>query len=512
VEEELAPLDRVVQAGDQIELLTWSEAHGRTVHKMCAAGRAIRVHMRRLQDVLPGGSLRREDADSRPGAQVDLVPRVHERPPQDVPHLSPEGRGHLGDVGRVRVGLRRGVVGHVGQEHDELVPAVAGDDRRRAGCVAQPVGELTQHGVSDRVAVAVVHEAEVLEGHEDDADGTAPPACSHDGLGEAPREDGAVGKARQLVVVAQEREPLLRLASLRDVLADAVHADDLAGGVAAHAVPPRDDALAAAPRPEAFLGAVLEVVVAHGLEEAVLVLDRPDGLVPAAPDELVARPARDVAHVVVAERDDAVEVELDRQQLHALEGVAVAALGLAQVGLRLLSGAHVLEEALGVKRSAGVVVHDHGPVAHPPNAPVLRDEPELLLPRRLVGVPFPHGVEHPAVVGVKDRRKPLRVALHLLTGVSGERLDRRAHVARRRRVVERTRVDGERDLLDERAVPGLGASQLGEQAAALAAGDRRPPGEASQRDHGRDLAKGLLGPAMHEGEHEQHHDANDGAP
>jgi hypothetical protein len=80
---------------------------------------------------------------------------------------------------------RRAVGGEVGDEHEELVAAVAGHEVGRAGGALEPARRLAQQLVAGLVAVGVVHLLEVVQVDVEHGDGMARAAA----LGPGPGRD-----------------------------------------------------------------------------------------------------------------------------------------------------------------------------------------------------------------------------------------------------------------------------------------------------------------------------------
>ena len=105
----------------------------------------------------------------------------------------------------------------IGQEHQELVAALAGDQVRAAHPRAQPLGQLLEQQVPGRVPERVVHELEVVEVQEEHADAEVVARRARDGVLQHLFEQHAVRETGQLVVVREERDLLLGPLALRDV-------------------------------------------------------------------------------------------------------------------------------------------------------------------------------------------------------------------------------------------------------------------------------------------------------
>ena len=105
----------------------------------------------------------------------------------------------------------------VGQQQQELVAGEARDHVGLAGADAETLRQLDQQLVAGVVPQRVVHELEVVEIQEQDADAEVGPTGAGERALEHLLEQRAVRQARQLVVVRQERDLLLRLLALRDV-------------------------------------------------------------------------------------------------------------------------------------------------------------------------------------------------------------------------------------------------------------------------------------------------------
>ena len=115
-------------------------------------------------------------------------------------------------------GQDRRTAGQVAQQQQELVAALSRDHVGLPGERHEARGELDEQVVAGDVPQAVVHELEVVQVHEDDADGQVEPAGAGDGVLELLLEAGTVRQARELVVVRQVRDLSLGLLALRDVL------------------------------------------------------------------------------------------------------------------------------------------------------------------------------------------------------------------------------------------------------------------------------------------------------
>ena len=224
----------------------------------------------------------------------------------------------------------------VGDEDQELVPALAGDDVAGANRPEQPLCHLDQELVAGAVAERVVHELEVVEVDVEHRDAVPGRSRARQSDLEVLREEVAVRKAGQRVVVGEVPEPLLGELSLGDV-----------------------------------------------------------------------------------------------------EQVALA-----------------------VERLAGRVAHDHRLVVHPHHRPVGPHDAVLADERGAVDPGGLEPVEHAAtVVLVDDLAEEVGILLPLRMRVAGDDVVLGAVVERRSALVERIDVDGERQLLDERAVAVLGIAE-----------------------------------------------------
>jgi hypothetical protein len=121
----------------------------------------------------------------------------------------------------------------------------------------------------------------------------------------------------------------------------------------------------------------------------------------------------------------------------------------------------VEEETLDVQRLALLVPHEEGEVLDPHDAAVARDA-AILGAQRLAGAAqFGELGEHALkVVRVDDPLDEIRVVAPQLRWVPEHRLDLRAHVDVRGADVEPPDVHGERQLLEQRLVAGLGLAQV----------------------------------------------------
>ena len=95
----------------------------------------------------------------------------------------------------------------------------------------QPLGDRLEHGVALGVAEGVVDRLEAVEVEEHDRARHIAGGRGAQRLAEQLADAAAVGQARQHVHVGEVGQPLLRLAHLGDVGADAAEAFEAAGGV-----------------------------------------------------------------------------------------------------------------------------------------------------------------------------------------------------------------------------------------------------------------------------------------
>ena len=165
----------------------------------------------------------------------------------------------------------------VGDQDEELVAAEPGDDVGRPHRASQPVGHDAQELVARRVAVAVVHELEVVEVDEEHGDGEVAAMRACDRLLEVLLEEEPVRQVGQRVVIGQMRQPGLR-------------GDQLVGGAAALGDvgddPVNEPAAVLEPRPRALPHPARDAVEA---DQPVLDLRRLAALERLA--ALVVRPA-----------------------------------------------------------------------------------------------------------------------------------------------------------------------------------------------------------------------------
>ncbi len=140
--------------------------------------------------------------------------------------------------------------------------------------------------------------------------------------------------------------------------------------------------------------------------------------------------------------------------------VAEPLLALAERVLGGLAAADVDHEPLCVERAAGLVADDDGPVVHPDDVPVARDQPVLAFEAISPCVHLHEVGENAlAVFRVEHAAEERGVGDPLLRRVADHLLDLRADV-RRALPVELLDVRHLRKLLDEHAVPLLGQAEL----------------------------------------------------
>ena len=138
-----------------------------------------------------------------------------------------------------------------------------------------------------------------------------------------------------------EQQTASRAIALRDVLADARRSDEAAGVVPKQRVVPGDLAPLARPGEDEHLLVRVDRALAHLGHEPLV--GRVERVRPRAADELRPGVSGQVGEVLVAERDPAVQIEADGDQVDVLEQLAEATLRLlesaeprAQVRLQLL--------------------------------------------------------------------------------------------------------------------------------------------------------------------------------
>ena len=124
------------------------------------------------------------DADRSPGMELRAV--QIERLGQHVVHTP----------GHPARGVVDGIVVEVGEQHEELVPALSGYEVGLADARVQPLRELGQHQVAGVVPEGVVHELEVVQVEEDDRDARVVALGSLDRENEGLLEQLAIREAR----------------------------------------------------------------------------------------------------------------------------------------------------------------------------------------------------------------------------------------------------------------------------------------------------------------------------
>ncbi len=125
---------------------------------------------------------------------------------------------------------------------------------------------------------------------------------------------------------------------------------------------------------------------------------------------------------------------------------------LAQSLLRLFLGGDVEHHALPRRRLRHRFAHEHGLVAHPHLAPIVRDEAVLPAPRfARSGVRVVRRELDLAVVRMEQLAPDVGLVEPLLAAVPQDRLDVRAHERRPSLVVGTHLVDHGRHLLDQHA-------------------------------------------------------------
>ena len=192
---------------------------------------------------------------------------------------------------------------------------------------------------------------------------------------------------------------------------------------------------------ELVAGAVAEAVV-HELEVVEVDVEHGDA-VPVGAPRAPGRPRDAPRKVAVREARQRVVVGEVREPL-----------------LGELSLGDVEQVALAVERLAGRVAHDHRLVVHPHHRPVGPHDAVLADERGAVDPGGLEPVEHAAtVVLVDDLGEEVGILLPLRMRIAGDDVVLRAVVERRSALVERIDVDGERQLLDERAVAVLGIAE-----------------------------------------------------
>ena len=119
----------------------------------------------------------------------------------------------------------------VGDDDGELVAAHAADVAVRTDLVDQALGDGAKHGVALGVAEGVVDRLEAVEVEEHDRAGHIAGRRRAQRLAKQLADAATVGQAREDVHVGEVGQPLLRLADLGDVGADAAESLETAGGV-----------------------------------------------------------------------------------------------------------------------------------------------------------------------------------------------------------------------------------------------------------------------------------------
>jgi hypothetical protein len=162
-----------------------------------------------LQQGLRVGGVEREEAHAHAGADPQIRRSrghgLHE-------YLAHAPRRLLGRAGGALDRRRQ-----VGQQHEELVAAIAPHEIRRPRGAAQAVRHRHEHLVAHLVAEAVVHELEVVEVHVHGAHGAAVLSRPGDCLVERRAELLAVRKPGERVVIRAMAQLLLGPLPVRDV-------------------------------------------------------------------------------------------------------------------------------------------------------------------------------------------------------------------------------------------------------------------------------------------------------
>ena len=130
----------------------------------------------------------------------------------------------------------------VGDHDRELVAAHATDIAVRADLVDEPLGDCAKHGVALGVAEGVVDRLEAVEVEEHDRARHIAGGRGAKRLAQQLADAAAIGQARKDVDVGEVRQPLLRLADLGDVGADAAEAFEPAGSIDDRVARDRDPA------------------------------------------------------------------------------------------------------------------------------------------------------------------------------------------------------------------------------------------------------------------------------
>ena len=157
----------------------------------------------------------REHADPEAGGQVQLGVADPERLLQRLLGADGDRFGH--DRGAVLAARHRRRPVDVGEQQQELVSAGAADEVGLARRVPQPFRELPDQGVAGLVPERVVHELEVVQVHRDHGDPEVGAPGAREGEPEQLVEHRAVRQARELVVVREVGDLLLRGLALGDV-------------------------------------------------------------------------------------------------------------------------------------------------------------------------------------------------------------------------------------------------------------------------------------------------------
>ena len=269
VQHELLALERSAQAGDRRKLVGGVEARQdrRPQCKPLGVLRPVHGDVGLREELLGAVGISRIEARADAGMGVELGGRQ--------PHGRAQRRADvLGDaLGR----LDRSLGIDVGDEHEELIASEPGHDVGRAHGVAEPVGDDAQELVAGRVAVAVVHELEVVEVDEEDGDRLLAAPGARDRLLEVLLEEEAVGQVGERVVIGEVGEPGLRGGQLVGGAAAVGHVGRDAVNEAAAILCPRPGAL---PHPAGDAveadQAVLELAGLTALQRvAVLLVVRP---------------------------------------------------------------------------------------------------------------------------------------------------------------------------------------------------------------------------------------------
>ena len=149
----------------------------------------------------------RERADPHAGGHVELRVADGERGAERL--LDPEGHRLRGDGHALVPAVARRCRVEVREEEEELVPARSRHEVGLPCRVAEPLRELHEDRVPGLVAEGVVDQLEVVEVHRDDDDAEPVPLRPREGQTEELVEHRPVRESRELVVVREERDPLL---------------------------------------------------------------------------------------------------------------------------------------------------------------------------------------------------------------------------------------------------------------------------------------------------------------